>query len=422
MSRRGYGTGSLTTRPDKHGRQTWYVQWRSDGRKVKRRVGLVRTAAVRGDGTFTRPQAEAEVRTLMAAHAEAAARAADLRPDAPGRTFDELADAYLDYLKMIGRKNSTIGDVRGHLRHWLRPYFAATPVEAIERDQVKALVLLMLDGERPSGIDRDKPLTPKSIQNVIGNLSAMLRWAEREGWRLGNPAEGLDLPAPRSSDEIRWLEPDEVRLLAAHAHDSPYQHLDRALYVVAAMTGLRQGELVELRWRDIDWTAGAIRVRRSFSRNELGTPKSRRSVRSVPMADDVAAVLEELSRQVPDGADDLVFPSPLTGGHLAAAQMLRRMRRALRAAGLDERHVFHDLRHTFGTQMAAQGVPMRVLQEWMGHRDIATTQRYADYAPRHDERALVQAAFARRPGMPPAAPAESSARHHASTDAGSNLT
>lgn len=401
MSRRSYGTGSLSTRPDKHGRATWYLQWRHDGVKAKKRVGLVRTAAVRGDGTFTRPQAEAEARRLMEAHAKAAALKADSSPNAPGRSFDELADAYLDHLAMIGRKKSTVGDVRTHLRHWLRPYFANTPVEAIERDQVKALVLLMLDGERPSGIDRTKPLAPKSIQNIIGNLSAMLRWAEREGWRRGNPAEGLDLPKPQLTDEIRWLEPDEVRLLAAHAYDSPYQHLDRALYVVAAMTGLRQGELVELRWRDVDWTAGAIRVRRSFSRNELGTPKSRRSVRSVPMADDVAAVLEDLSRQVPDGPDELVFPSPITGGHLAAAQMLRRMRRALRAAGLDERHVFHDLRHTFGTQMAAQGVPMRMLQEWMGHRDIATTQRYADYSPRHDERALVQAAFARQPAMPP---------------------
>ena len=70
------------------------------------------------------------------------------------------------------------------------------------------------------------------------------------------------------------------------------------------------------------------------------------------------------------------------------------MRKALEAAGLDTTHVFHDLRHTFGTRMAAEGVPMRTLQEWMGHRDIATTQRYADYAPRHDERRLVQAAFA----------------------------
>jgi integrase len=81
------------------------------------------------------------------------------------------------------------------------------------------------------------------------------------------------------------------------------------------------------------------------------------------------------------------------GGERAPAAILRRMRKALKAAGLDPSHRFHDLRHTFGTRMAAHGVPMRTLQEWMGHASIATTQRYADYAPQHDERALVQAAF-----------------------------
>ena len=61
--------------------------------------------------------------------------------------------------------------------------------------------------------------------------------------------------------------------------------------------------------------------------------------------------------------------------------ILRRYRRALKATRVDETHRFHDLRHTFGTQMAAAGVPMRTLQEFMGHRDVETTQRYADYAP-----------------------------------------
>ena len=69
------------------------------------------------------------------------------------------------------------------------------------------------------------------------------------------------------------------------------------------------------------------------------------------------------------------------------------MRKALKAARLDESHRFHDLRHTFGTRMAAAGVPMRTLQEWMGHRDISTTQQYADYAPSTQEAAMVQAAF-----------------------------
>jgi integrase len=129
----------------------------------------------------------------------------------------------------------------------------------------------------------------------------------------------------------------------------------------------------------LDWTAQRIRVRRSYVRGEYGTPKSRRSSRSVPLADEPARELELLSRSSRFQADDdLVFAEPDSGLPLRDRAVARRYRRALKAAGLDATHRFHDLRHTFGTAMAAAGVPMRTLQEWMGHRDIATTQRYAD--------------------------------------------
>lgn len=72
--------------------------------------------------------------------------------------------------------------------------------------------------------------------------------------------------------------------------------------------------------------------------------------------------------------------------------MLKRFKACLRAAGLREAR-FHDLRHTFGTRMAAAGVPIRTLQEWMGHRDFKTTLIYADYAPSAGEADLVQRAF-----------------------------
>jgi integrase len=78
---------------------------------------------------------------------------------------------------------------------------------------------------------------------------------------------------------------------------------------------------------------------------------------------------------------------------LDKAAILRRYKRALTAAHLEPSHRFHDLRHTFGTRMAAAGVPMGTLHEWMGHRDIETTQRYDDYAPSAREAELVAAAF-----------------------------
>jgi integrase len=94
-------------------------------------------------------------------------------------------------------------------------------------------------------------------------------------------------------------------------------------------------------------------------------------------------------------------PSHTTPDRLALAAILRRYRRALKVAHLDETHRFHDLRHTFGTRMAAAGVPMRTLQEFMGHRDIETTQRYSDYAPSAREAEMVAAAFAREPASAP---------------------
>ena len=95
------------------------------------------------------------------------------------------------------------------------------------------------------------------------------------------------------------------------------------------------------------------------------------------------------------GEGDLVFAHPQTGGPLPKANVTRRMRAALKAAKLDTAHRFHDLSHTFGTRMAAAGVPMRTLQEWMGHRDLATTQIYADYAPSAQEAEMVRRGFRR---------------------------
>jgi integrase len=115
------------------------------------------------------------------------------------------------------------------------------------------------------------------------------------------------------------------------------------------------------------------------------------------MADEVGGEVDRLNRAsswISD--DDLVFAHPHGGGLLYKPGVLRRMRKALKEALLDETHRFHDLRHTFGTQMAAAGVPMRTVQEWMGHKDIATTQRYADYAPSAHEAEMVAAAFATR--------------------------
>ena len=126
-------------------------------------------------------------------------------------------------------------------------------------------------------------------------------------------------------------------------------------------------------------------------RGRFGTPKSKRSSRSIPLADDVAGELELLFQGL-DLNEDLVFAHPDTGKPMDRSQLLKRFKGALERVGVREVR-FHDLRHTFGTRWRPR-VPMRTLQEWMG----TATSRRADlrrYAPAANEAELVNAAFAR---------------------------
>lgn len=134
-------------------------------------------------------------------------------------------------------------------------------------------------------------------------------------------------------------------------------------------------------------------MRRNFVRGEFGTPKSKRSTRSVPLATRVAAELERLFQESERRRDEhLVFAHPATGKPIDRSKLLKRFKAALRRAEIRAVR-FHDLRHMFGTRMAAQGVPMRVLQELMGHRDFKTTLIYAEYAPSEREAEWVEQAF-----------------------------
>jgi integrase len=278
---------------------------------------------------------------------------------------------------------------------WLLPALGSKTLDSIKANHVEDLMSRMEAGDRP-GRPRSKPCGAKTVRNYVGTLSAIYHFAmhSRRRWAGSNPCDDVDLPVVEGTEDIHFLEPIEVQALAAAAVEGPYEAIDRAFYITAAMTGLRHGELIALRWLDVDWTASRVRVRQNHVLGEFGTPKSKRSTRSVPMADEVGGELERLFQQSTRQADDdLVFADPHTGEPLSKAADNRRFRRALRAARLDESRRIHDLRHTFGTRCAAAGVPMRTLQEWMGHRDIATTQRYADYAPSTREAELIAAAF-----------------------------
>jgi len=218
-------------------------------------------------------------------------------------------------------------------------------------------------------------------------LHGILRRAKKVYGLAANAAADVEKVPLGRSGEIDVFSPEEawapVRAAASEQ--------DAAIYLTAAFTGLRMGELLALRWRDVDFHGQTIRVRASYYNGVLTTPKSGK-VRAVPMASDVAAALARLGRrEYWVGDDDLVFAGE-TGCYLDGSALRRRYKVALMTAGLRQLR-FHDLRHTFGTRMIARA-DIRRAQEWMGHADIQTTMRYLHYAPREDDAKLVDEAFA----------------------------
>ena len=164
------------------------------------------------------------------------------------------------------------------------------------------------------------------------------------------------------SGDLEVFSPEEVWALARAAASEQ----DAALYLTAAFTGLRMGELLALRWREVDFAGSTIRVHASYYAGHLTTPKSGK-VCAVPLAPDVASALARLGeREHWVGDDDLVFGSE-AGGYLDGSALRRRYKATVARAGLRPVR-FHDVRHTFGTRMIAKADIRRVQEGAPGRR------------------------------------------------------
>jgi integrase len=253
------------------------------------------------------------------------------------------------------------------------PAFGSMPVEAVTTQAIERWIPSVGGSART----RNK---------LVILLHGILRRARKVYGLPNNAAAEVEKFPQRRSGDIEVFSPEEVWALVRAAASEQ----DATLFLMAAFTGLRMGELLALHWRDVDFAGATIRVRGSYADGRLTTPKSGK-VRSVPMAPNVAEAVAELGRR-PDwvGDDDLVFAGA-AGGYLDGSALRRRYKAALTRTGL-RRLRFHDLRHTFGTRMIAKA-DIRRVQEWMGHADIQTTMKYLHYAPHEEDARLVAEAF-----------------------------
>lgn len=367
-SRRPYGTGHIFTKG-----RTWYGQWLVNGTPVKRSLGPVRSSDNR-EGLSQR-QAEGRLRDLMS----------EVKAPPPGGrlSLEDAGRRHIAKLRMLGRKKSTLEDYEGYLRNHLVPAFGDPDVSKIKKADIEKFIAIKMRQNQ----------SPKSVRNYLGLLHGVLEYCVKQEVIKTNPAKLVDKPRTIDRDPgLKFLNLGELDRLIEACPDDDLGKMERVLYLTCAMTGLRQSEALGLRWSNVDWVAQRIRVQEGFVRGEFGSPKSSYS-RSVPMAERVARQLELLSRDSEFSGDgDLVFCNPTTGKPYDRSKLYKRFRSSRDRAGVTK-ITFHGLRHTFGTRMAAAGVPMRTLQEWGGWKDFQTVLIYAHYAPGDQDADLVAKAF-----------------------------
>lgn len=336
-------------------------------------------------------------------------------PSRPEALFPEAVDAWFVYLKTEKRiKPSTLagyeqllarpGQERDPRRGRIMREFEKRPLFHITTKDARRFL---------AKLDREN-LSARTVNVHRQALHAIFEFARRED-SFGLPSNPFAGTAKRPEDgakPIETFEPEEILAIAEvaraghHRGRSGYpqsnysaatereweriNEQDGGLFTIAACTGLRLGELLALRWRDVDLDSEVMIVSRSISAGEETSTKSRRA-RTVPLADQATTEFKRLRRRDHfTSRDDFVFCRP-DGGSLDGSAVRTRFIRVQKKAHVRVRR-FHDLRHTFGS-LAIRRFDLVAVKEMMGHSALTTTERYLHSRPRPSDGAKLTALF-----------------------------
>ncbi len=279
-------------------------------------------------------------------------------------SFQDYAEKW--FRRKVQIKEATRTSYRGILDNHLIPYFGDAKISDIQRSNIQDLVKIKVDQGR---------LSSKTIHNILVTLHQIMIEAEVDGLIIRNPYLKIARPKP-DQPEQDYLRMNEIPIFLENCEPKNY-----ALFYTAVFTGMRRGELLGLKWGDIDWANNRIHVKRSLYKGCLQTPKSKYSLRAIDMGPRLTQVLREhrikqnmlrLKAGVEWSDNDLVFCNE-TGSFLDADNLYHRdFKRILKKAGLRQLRI-HDLRHTFASILIAAGHTPKYIQNQMGHGSIQIT-------------------------------------------------
>jgi integrase len=287
-----------------------------------------------------------------------------------------------------------------NLRVHVVPRIGAVPLRSLTPTHLNRLYAELLESGRAPGNGRragkGPGLSPRTVAYIHTIIHRALRDATKDGVVLRNVAAAARPPKQRASGapEIHTWNADELRAFLDFVSDEQLY----PVFMVAATTGMRRGEVLGLPWRDIDLDSARASIRQTVvcvgHKVAFSTPKTPKSKRSVPLPREAVDTLRGLHRQQTTHAldgSDLVFQDD-RGDPLDPESVSLVFERRVKSSGLP-RIRFHDLRHTFATLALQAGVPLKVVSDILGHENISiTADTYSHVIPAMQEDATSRVA------------------------------
>src|ERR671910_338060 len=286
--------------------------------------------------------------------------------DDENMSVEEYLERWLDDCLRGSVRDSTYASYKRQVRRYIIPAIGRIKLAKLTPAHIQYLYREM----------QDRRLSTRTVQYTHAVLRRALKQAKRWGMVDRNVAKDVDPPRLKRG-EIQPLDREQTRTLLQAAEGDRLH----ALYVVAVTAGLRPGEMLALRWSDVDLEAGALRINRALSDSEFAAPKTPRSRRKIELSNTARTALrthrkrqlEERMKKAGLWKDHgLVFPSTV-GTPLSHRNVVRSFKALLKRAGLPAHTRLYDLRHTCATLLLNSNVHPKYVQELLGHASIAQT-------------------------------------------------